>query len=181
MICGYLRKIFLVFMMFLLPSCSKTKSDVPLVFPKHNGTPVNDFAKLISQKDSVTIDSLCRNILSGDLATIVVCTIDSIPRVKVEYENPVLYGTDLFNYWGIGRKDVDDGVLILVSIKDKKSAICTGYLTEHYLPDSTCGRILDNNLLPHFKKGSYGKGIIDGIIAAQKEIQRNKAQMYPEK
>jgi len=151
------------------------------VFPQNNGTCVNDFAKLINPEDTEKIKSMCDEIRKDELAVIVVATIDSIPKVKKEYESALAYGTDLFNYWKIGRKGVDDGILILVTKNDRKTAICTGYLTEHFLPDWQAGRILDKYMIPNFKKGDYGKGIIAGIIEARKIMEKNRKFMYPEK
>ena len=151
------------------------------IFPQNNGTSVNDFARLINPEDTKKIKSLCDDIRKDDLAIIVVATIDSIPKVKKEYENVIFYGTDLSNYWGIGRKGINDGVLFLISKKDRKAAICTGYLTEHYLPDAEARKILDKYMIPNFKKGDYGKGIIAGIIEARKVMEKNRKFMYPEK
>lgn len=147
------------------------------IFPNYNGTCVNDFATLIAPRDSKRITSLCNEITQEGLASIVICTISSIPKVKKEYENIVLYGTDLFNYWRIGR----NGVLVVISKKDRKAAICTGYLTEHFLPDPEVGRILRTYMFPNFKKGDYGKGIIEGIVEARKVMEKNRMLMYPEK
>jgi len=151
------------------------------IFPDHKGTWVNDFANLIDLKDSERISSICNEVFQEELATIVVCTIQSIPKVKREYENIVLYGTDFFNYWGVGRKGINDGLLILVSKQDRKVAICTGYLTEHYLPDTEAGRIIDVFMVPQFKEGNYGKGIINAINEARRVMKKNRMLMYPEK
>ena len=174
-------KILLLFLILLVAFCLHTKSAADSIFPDHNGTCINDFAKLINHQDEDTIKSLCTDIFEDELATIVVCTIESIPKVKKEYENSVLYGTDLFNYWKIGRKGVNDGILILISMGDRKAAICTGYLTEHYLPDSEAGRILDEYMIPQFQKGNFGTGIINGILEARKVMEKNRRFMYPEK
>jgi len=164
-------KMLLLFLILLVAFYLHTESAADSIFPEHNGTCINDFAELINPQD----------IFKDELASIVVCTIESIPKIKKEYENPVLYGTDLFNYWGIGRKGVDDGILILISKGDRKAVICTGYLTEHYLPDPEAGRILDEYMVPQFKKGNFGTGIIDGIIEARKVMEKNRRFMYPEK
>jgi hypothetical protein len=153
----------LLFLIPLVAFCLHTGSAADSIFPDNNGTCINDFAKLINPQDANTIKSLC--------------TIESIPKVKKEYENAVLYGTELSNYWGIGR----DGILILISKRDRKAAICTGYLTEHYLPDSEAGRILDEYMIPQFKEGNFGTGIIAGIIEARKVMEKNRRLMYPEK
>lgn len=146
-----MKKYILIFISMLFFLCnSNTDKKSSEVFPNHTDYAVNDFAHLISEDYEMKINNLCKNILKEDSVAIVVCTIDSIPKVKKEYENIMIYATDLFNYWGIGKKDKDNGLLILLSIKDFKVTICTGYFTEHVLHDSTCGRILDIYMIPFF-------------------------------
>jgi uncharacterized protein len=150
-------------------------------FPTRKDPWINDFANLINPQDTSTIEALCKQIYEQELASIVICTIESIPKTKKEYENITLYGSDLSNHWDIGRKDVDDGLLILISRKDRKAAICTGYLTEYFLPDAEAGRILRTFMFPKFKNGQYGEGIIAGITEARKVMLKNRRLMYPEK
>ncbi|PKN51195.1 MAG: hypothetical protein CVU55_13780 [Deltaproteobacteria bacterium HGW-Deltaproteobacteria-13] len=147
------------------------------VFPKNNGTSVNDFASLINAQDTKKIKVLCEEIKKDELANILIVTIYSIPNVKKEYEKPIFYGTDLFNHWKIGW----DGIIFLITKNDRKTAICTGYLTEHFLPDSEAKKVIYKYMIPNFKKGDYGTGIITGIIEARKVMEKNRRLMYPEK
>jgi|GEM_PF-1551718 len=158
-------------------SCVRQERPDQDVFPQHNGTCVNDFADLISDSDEKIILDVCKDMADHQIAVAVVCTIDSVPRVKKEYENIMLYAGDLFEHWGIGRKDIDDGLLFLVSKSDRKVAINTGYGTEHILHDSSAGRILDTCVVPRFRNGEYGLGIIDGLRAAKAVMEKNKAFM----
>ena len=48
------------------------------------------------------------------------------------------------------------------------------------LTDSTLDRILDKTIIPYFKKGNYGLGIIEGIKVIEYEIDKNNKVMYPE-
>lgn len=175
-------KLFLILLIVSLYSYSAFAETNNIdVFPINNGTSVNDFAKLINAEDTKKIKLLCDEIRKDKLAVIVVATIDSIPKAKVEYEKIIFYGTELFNHWGIGRKGVNDGVLILISKNDRKTAICTGYLTEYFLPDPEAKMVINKYMTPNFKKGDYGTGIIEGIIEARKIMEKNRRLMYPEK
>jgi len=172
----------LIFTILLVFFCAyaNAKTNEFYIFPKPKDKCVNDFAGLINPEDTKKIKLLCEEITQDELAVIVVVTLDSIPKVKKEYENPVIFGTDLFNTWGIGRKGIDDGVLIFISKNDRKTAIVTGYLTEYFLPDSEAGRILDKYMIPEFTNGEFGTGIIAGIIEARKVMEQNRKLMYPE-
>ena len=172
-------RIKLIFSILIISFCAYANAETEqfYTFPKPQDKFVNDFAGLLNLEDSKKIKTLCEEIIKDELAVIVVTTIDSIPKVKKEYENPIIFGTDLFNFWRLPKK----GILILISIKDRKTAICTGYITEYFLPDSEAGRILDEYMIPLFKEGDYGAGIIAGIVKARKVMEKNRRLMYPEK
>jgi uncharacterized protein len=159
--------------------CSKNNTLKYNIFPKNNGTCINDFANLINETDKKTIYNLCDQIKNEGLAVIVVCTLDSIPKVKKEYENEMIYCTDLFKNWNIGSKNAKDGLLFFISRYDRKVVIHTGYFTEHILPDSSAGRILDSYVIPKLKMGAYGEGIINGIYEAKAVMSKNMKLMEP--
>ncbi|MDY6988568.1 MAG: TPM domain-containing protein [Thermodesulfobacteriota bacterium] len=149
----------------------------PLLFPSRGQPWVNDFANVIDPREEKRIESLCREIQNEGLATIVVCTMESIPKARHEEVKVLSYGADLFDLWELPK----EGVLILVSIRDKKTALCTGQLTQQFLPDGDAGEILRKYLLPNFKKGDYGEGCIAGITGARRIMLKNRKVMYPEK
>jgi uncharacterized protein len=73
--------------------------------------------------------------------------------------------------WGIGQKERDSGVLLLVVKDDRKLRIEVGYGLEGALPDIRAGRIIQDRITPEFKQGKYYEGIdsgVDGILAAIK-------------
>ncbi len=83
------------------------------------------------------------------------------------------YAFELGNRWGIGRKDKDNGVVMLIKSQPPERGIfiATGYGTEGALPDITCARIVRNTMAPFFKRQEYYEGInagVDDIIAALK-------------
>lgn len=75
------------------------------------------------------------------------------------------YAVQLFSKWGVGMKDKNNGVLILVAINDRKMQIEVGYGLEGSLPDGLCGEIIREQMRPAFKAGQYGKGT---LAAAQR-------------
>ena len=170
--------IYILLLLALVVCNNKSKSDS--VFPQQIGY-VSDYAELIDDNSENIITEICEKISNQELAQIAVCTIDSIPLVKNEYKNEMIYATDLFNKWGIGKRGKDDGLLILISKNDRKAVINTGYFTENVIHDSTAGRILDKSMIPEFKKDNFGKGIIEGIKEIEKEIKIGLKLMYPEK
>jgi uncharacterized protein len=80
------------------------------------------------------------------------------------------YAQGLFTQWGIGKKGKDNGVLLLISIKERKVRIHTGYGVEAVLPDSICKRIIETDMVPYLKKNDFGKGLEVGVDAVIKRL-----------
>ncbi|HEX2164168.1 MAG TPA: TPM domain-containing protein, partial [Thermoanaerobaculia bacterium] len=71
--------------------------------------------------------------------------------------------------WKLGRAEVDDGVLFLVAVDDRRMRIEVGYGLEPELTDLESGRILDEIVGPRFRQGDFGGGVeagIDAILAS---------------
>jgi uncharacterized protein len=73
------------------------------------------------------------------------------------------FATDLFNLWGVGKGSNDNGVLILLSMEDRRIEVETGYGAEALLPDGKIGEILDRYVIPRFREGKYGAGLVSGV------------------
>lgn len=89
------------------------------------------------------------------------------PSIK-PYDNIADYGTYTFNEIGIGTKEKNNGLLIVISNHLHKVRISTGYGTEKILTDSICQVIIDQVMIPEFKKGAMYTGTsnaVDTIMA----------------
>lgn len=75
------------------------------------------------------------------------------------------YAVQLGRAWGVGGKEFNNGVVMLVSTGNRKMFIATGYGVEGALPDVTAKYIIDNEMIPHFKGGDYYGGIDQGVDA----------------
>ena len=71
------------------------------------------------------------------------------------------YAQRVFEEWKIGRKGVDDGVLLLVAKDDRTVRIQPGYGLEGAIPDITAGRVIQEYLVPRFRAGDFAGGIGD--------------------
>lgn len=79
------------------------------------------------------------------------------------------YSLQVARTWGIGTKDKDNGVLLLIVKNDHKIRIEVGYGLEGALPDIRAGQIIRNRMAPLFQQGKYYEGIqsgLNGIILA---------------
>ena len=71
------------------------------------------------------------------------------------------FGVELFNTWGIGQKDKDNGLLLLI-VKNKHDwRFFSGYGVEGTLPDALLNRLGETYIVPAFRAENYGKGLID--------------------
>ena len=84
------------------------------------------------------------------------------------------FGTRLFNKWGIGKGEKNNGVLILVKPTEdnggRKTYIIVGNGLETALPDITCKEIIDNEIIPSFKDGKYFDGLSNGVDVIAKFV-----------
>jgi uncharacterized protein len=75
------------------------------------------------------------------------------------------YAAEWAQEWGVGQKKEDNGLLILISKADSKIWITTGYGLEEYLTDATTKTIIENIILPEFRKANYYEGLDKGTNA----------------
>ena len=64
---------------------------------------------------------------------------------------------------GIGQRGKDNGVLIVVAVKDRKVEIEVGYGLEEYITDGFAGQTIRETIMPEFRNGSYGAGLLAGV------------------
>jgi len=134
-------------------------------FPRPQGF-VSDFANLIDPADRAALENRLQKLADENGAELAVVTIVSLDGDTIED-----YAVRLFEDWGIGQKGVDNGVLFITSLTDQKVRIEVGYGLEPIITDGRAGRILDNEVLPHFREGDYSAGIIAGAAAIEKYIR----------
>jgi len=131
---------------------------------------VNDFAGVISPEYKEKLTSLISELEQKTTAEIAVVTVNSIaPYDEKEYARL------LFDNWKPGKKGKDNGVLVLLAIKERRWRIETGYGVEGILPDGLCGEIGRNYMVPYFKEGRYGEGLYYGVIEIAKIIANNSS------
>ena len=74
-----------------------------------------------------------------------------------------VFANELFNRWGIGDREKDNGVLILLAEEQHELKFETGYGVEEDLPDALCQEIFLHYIVPFFKEGDYQSGLCSGV------------------
>ena len=87
-------------------------------------------------------------------------------------EDVAAYTRDLGNKWGIGHKDRDDGVILLVAPTERKARIAVGRGLENTLTDKTAEKIMQSIIIPKFRSGDLSGGIEAGADALIAELSR---------
>lgn len=90
---------------------------------------------------------------------------------QLNNEDIVDYGVRVMEEWKLGRKNIDDGVLLIISVNDRKMRLEVGYGLEGAIPDVTASKILNEYLAPHFKNQNYYQGINQATYAIIALIQ----------
>jgi uncharacterized protein len=75
------------------------------------------------------------------------------------------YCTQIFNKWKVGQKGRNNGVVLFVFMDDHKLRIATGLGMETLLPDQECKRIIDEVIVPAFRKHDFDGGLTSGVEA----------------
>ncbi len=167
-------KVFLLFLLFLITfnfqlstfNSSQAALATEPSFPKPTGY-VNDFAKVISPSEKARLTALIEEVKRKTTAEIAVVTVPTIAPLTKER-----YAVELYQRWGIGEKGKDNGVLILISLKERAWKIETGYGLEGALPDMIVSEIGRKIMVPYFKKGEFGKGLLAGTQAVAAQIAK---------
>lgn len=81
------------------------------------------------------------------------------------------FGIRVADAWKLGRKGVDDGALLLIAKDDRALRIEVGYGLEGALNDATANRIIDEIIVPRFKRGDFYAGIEAGLAAMMRVVE----------
>lgn len=85
-------------------------------------------------------------------------------------DDPIAYKTRVFHAWRLGDATRDDGLLLLVSMEQRRMAIETGYGLEGDLPDGWLGRVIRERGIPQFRSGQPAQGVIEVVNAVQRRL-----------
>ncbi len=158
-------KIFFVF----LPVFLVTVFSVFAAFPRPQNY-LSDFAGVVEPEWAAAINRLGADVERNSSAQVFVVTVNDTGGSAKDY------ATRLFNEWGIGTEQEDNGVLIILAFfPQRRIEIETGYGVEGLLPDSKVGRIRDE-FTPLLTAGNYGEGLyrmadaVGGVIAGSGEF-----------
>ncbi|MBI3618705.1 TPM domain-containing protein [Candidatus Peregrinibacteria bacterium] len=126
---------------------------------------VTDRAGILTQQQKNDLQQMLRGYqrqTSNEIAVLI------IPNLGGEAIEDV--GVQVGRAWGIGSKQKNNGILLLISMEERTMTIQVGYGLEGAVPDLTAKGIIDRDITPLFRAGKYHEGILAGIDALEKHI-----------
>ena len=137
-------------------------------FPAPTGY-VNDFAGVLKPETVRELNDTLASLKEKTGAEVVVVTVKTLGSLDVS-----TYAVRLMKEWGIGSKERNDGVLILVSTGERKVRIEVGYGLEPLITDAKSGMIRDEYLVPRLRENDYDGGLKSGALAIAALIAKDK-------
>ena len=135
---------------------AQTPSATSLTFPALSGRVVDE-AGLLSAGDRAALTASLADLEARTTDQLVVVTLKSLRGTTIED-----YGYQLGRHWGIGQKDRDSGVLLIVAATERSVRIEVGYGLEGTLTDAATKLIIETTILPALKAGDVAGGIKGG-------------------
>lgn len=145
-------------MWLLIPaSLAATLDSVPN--PRAESRWITDQAGVIADDAEARMEARIEALHQATDVEITVVTVDDVPG------DPKGFATDLFNRWGVGDANANNGLLVLLVMGQRALEMETGYGLEPVLPDGWLGSMQASTMVPRFKEGDFGGGMEAGLTA----------------
>ena len=155
-----------------IPETEVPIAPTPVEFPEGIPAPVgsvNDFADLVTAEDEEYIAEVIESVQRQTGVQMAVLTITSMEP----YETIDEYSIAVADAWGVISAERIDGVLVTVTVSERKVRIEVGYGLEETIPDSVAGWVLDEYIIPGLSEGDYGTALRRGIDALAELVLEN--------
>ncbi|WP_392560110.1 TPM domain-containing protein [Orbus mooreae] len=165
----------LVFTINSVQANSYTIDSVPNPYQQSNVTYVVDPENILSPTDSSIINQRLQTLEQNTSIETAVVALPSIGQIDTRE-----FANKLFNHWKIGKKDKDNGLLILLVIDQREVVFEVGYGLEGNLTDAKSYRLMDQYMLPLFKQNQFSEGMRVGVdgVASYLEQQSSDGTLY---
>lgn len=144
----------------LVTTVIQAQYEIPEVPAKAQQTSLYDYYNLLSAGQAQALEQKLVRYSDSTSTQIVIAIIASTQGEDIQY-----LGARWGHEWGIGQEQEDNGVLILLAHDDRRIAINTGYGVEEFLTDALSKNIIDQIIIPEFKRGDYYAGLDKGTDA----------------
>jgi uncharacterized protein len=144
-------------------------ADVPS--PRDRGSWVADLSGVLSAAQEAEIDRRVDRLQAELGAEVAVVAVDEVQGA------PKDFAAELFHRWGVGDEAANNGVLVLLVVEARRVEVETGYGLEGILTDGWTGRMMDDEMVPHFKAGALGEGLVAGVAALDGRLRASPEEV----
>jgi uncharacterized protein len=127
---------------------------------------VTDLTSTLSAEDRASLTASLATLEKDKGAQIAIVLLPTTQPETIEQ-----FGIRLAEAWKIGRKGVDDGVIVIVAKDDRRMRIEVGYGLEGAIPDAIAKRIVAEQMAPKFREGDYAGGLRASVETLDKVIR----------
>ena len=123
--------------------------------------PVNDFANVVDAASAEALDRMVRALEQASGDVVVVATVDTVEPFGDIGE----YAVKMFENQGrgIGKRGKDNGLLVVVAVRERRVRVEVGYELEAFVTDGFAGEVSRLDMVPAFRQGEYGAGLVAGV------------------
>jgi uncharacterized protein len=136
--------------------------------PREYNSWIIDHARLFTEDVLHQVDCISDSIQERTGCQVAVVTVSSLPS---QISSPKEFATRLFNYWGIGQQDLNNGVLILLVLSSRRLEIEIGKGLHHTLNKNVLQNLQQSHMIPFFKQGNFPIGLLRGMAYLQSIIE----------
>jgi uncharacterized protein len=153
--------------LLLAAAVATAQNDLPLLT-----APVNDFANVIDATTTQSLDALIRSLQQASGDVVVVATVDTFAPFADIRE----FAVELFENQGrgIGQRGRDNGLLVVVAVRDRQVWVEVGYELEQFVTDGFAGETSREYMVPEFRRGAYGAGLLAGVTRIVSRIAEGR-------
>lgn len=154
-------KVLFAFLFWLLTIVADAQSTASVVIPYPSRPKparlVNDYSGTLTTDEKSILENRLRDYNDSTTTQIAVVIVNTTGKAPIGE-----YATELGKRWGVGTK-LNNGIIVLWAVSDRKVFIATGYGIEPYLPNDSVSAVIDRDIIPLFKQGLYYQGLSEGI------------------
>lgn len=142
----------------VLPMTAYTVEQIPNVHLQNKNRYISNPDGILSPAAEAQADSIIADIWRQTSAEVVAIAVNSI-----DDDDITDFAHRLASAWGVGKKDKDNGLVILIVKDQRKATIRTGYGVEGLVPDIVAAHIIRDDMAPHFRNGDYDAGTLEAL------------------
>jgi uncharacterized protein len=137
---------------------------------------VVDLAGIIEFSEEVMLNKLLGELEEKTTAQFIVLTVKTLEGAPIEE-----FSLEVAEKWRLGQKDTDNGLLLVISMKERRYRFEVGYGLEEILPDAKVGSIGRKHLVQNFRAGNYSKGLLSATTVTATIIARENGVVLSNK